>query len=51
MLVRNYTKTVHSDQNSLKQNSTVLFSMKMVFATQVVQMVVFTFGIKNKILV
>lgn len=49
MLVKNYTKMVHSDQNSLKLNSIALFSMKMVSATLVVPMVVSMFGIKNKI--
>jgi hypothetical protein len=49
MQVRNYIKMVHSDQNSHRLNSIALFSTKMVFAIQVVQMVVFTFGIKSKI--
>jgi hypothetical protein len=48
MLVRNYTKMVHSDQNSHKLNLTVQFLTRMVSVTLEVLMVVFTFGIKSK---
>jgi hypothetical protein len=51
MLVKNYTKMVHSDQNSLKLDLTALFSTRMVSVIQVVLMVVFMFGIKSKTLV
>lgn len=49
MPVRNYTKTVHSDQNSPKLDSIAPFSTKMESAIPVVLTVVSTFGIKNKI--
>jgi hypothetical protein len=50
MLVKNFSKMVHSDQNSHKLNSTVLLLMRMVSATLVVLMVESMFGIKSKIL-
>ena len=51
MLVKNCIKMVHSEQNSHKQNSIVRCLTRMVFATLVVPMVEFMYGIKNKILV
>lgn len=48
MQVRNFLKTVRLVQNSHKLNSIAQLLMKMVSVTPVEQMVVFTFGIKNK---
>lgn len=50
MLLKNYSRMVHLDKSTPKQNSTVPPSTKTVSAIQVVPMVVFTCGIKSRIL-